>query len=165
MGLEPAAIDFHEPPASTKQPHLDRIRVQLQDVADLLHRESRNLLGAPGGIRAAVTEGAIAVFRKPLHLANLLIAQARLVDQRADLLLPEIVPAFVYRDLVEPCSECRAQVKALQGNIRLQKRLLRHILNVFAPAHYTADNGKQPRLVDAYQLLISELVASLGTPN
>jgi hypothetical protein len=43
--------------------------------------------------------------------------------------------------------------------------LLRYILNVLTTPHDTANDGKQPRLMDAYQFLISRLVTRLSTPD
>src|SRR4029077_11636560 len=188
MCFQPATKNLHEPPASPKQPDLHRICIQLENLADLVHGKSGNflhhqhgaillvqfdqepiqqvaLLSAARGVDGAVAEGALAVLGESFHVTNLLIAQARLVDQWTNFLLAKIVPAFAYGARVEPSSERRSQIKALERKIRLQKRLLRYVFNVLAAPHDAADDGKQARLVDANQLFISRLVASLGTPD
>src|SRR5579859_3253766 len=187
MRFQPATKNLHQPPASPKQPHLNRVCIQLENLANLVHGESGDFLHHQHGpvllvqfdqepiqqvplfraarsIYGAMAEGTLAILGEPYHMTNLLITQARLVDQRANFLLAKIIPAFVYGDLVEPSSERRAQIEALKRKIRFQKRLLRYVLNVFVAAHDAANHGKQARLVDADQLFISRLIASLGTP-
>src|SRR5690348_12789445 len=184
--FESAPVNFHQSPASPKQPDLHRVDIQMQNVPNFLHRESCHffhhqhspililelneepieqiaMLGTPGSIDAAVTENALAVFRQPLHLTNLLFAKVSLIDQGPHLFFAEVVPAFVYGDLIEPRTERRTQIKALQRKVRFQERLLRYILNVFAPPHDAADNGQEARLMDADQFLVRKLVAGLSS--
>ncbi len=120
--LQPAPVNLHQPPACPKQSHLYRIHIQAQYVTNLLnskscylfHNQHRqvflvqfdeqsieqvsllcSLRSIPG-----MAEYAVAILRQPLHLPDLLFAQIRLINQRPDLLLSKIVPAFIHRDFV-----------------------------------------------------------------
>src|SRR5260370_15252371 len=186
MNFQRPTIFFGGRSETSKSPNFTGFYVEVKNGADLFHCKSRHffhhqhgpvllvkfdqepieqvaLLGATSGIDAALTEYAFAVFRQPLHLTNLLVAKVSLIDQGPNFLLAEVIPALIYSDLVEPCTESRTQIKALQRQIGFQKRLLRHILDVLAAAHDTADDGQESRLMNTNQLFIGKLVASLRT--
>src|SRR6266403_65579 len=99
------------------------------------------------------------------HLPGLFLAQIGLVHQGPHFLLPQQVPTFIHRDLIQPGAECRSLVKFLQREIRFNENLLRDIFHVLAPSQYSSCYGKHPVLVPPDKLLKRFLVLSLRLSN
>ena len=86
----------------------------------------------------------------------------RLVNEGADFLLAQVVPALVHRDLVEPGGEGRTQVKALERDEDLEANLLGDILNILPPPQNRAYQSENALLVATNELLEGGLSSILG---
>ena len=173
----------HDAPPRPEEPHLHRVRIQIQDLGNLFNRESFHLFqdqhqpvpliqsieqpfqALPRLQPIADIRLVFALLRGTDHLPSLLLAQVRFVHQRPDLPLSQHVPAFVDRDLVQPGSECRSLIKPLQRKVRFHEDLLRDVFYVLAPPDDPSGYSKYAMLMPPNQLLKRFLILMLSPPH
>jgi transcriptional regulator with XRE-family HTH domain len=170
----------HHPSTRPEQPDLHRIYVEVQNRRQFFHRktfyflqkqklailfgqflqdlfeEVSRLDSLTGRLRRPV------VRNDAVEPGNLLFREIGLVKERPHFLFPQIIPAFVHRNLVEPRGKRGALVESLERDVRLHENLLRDVLYVFSPAEDAAYEGENAMLVAADEFLESRVVPILG---
>src|SRR5258707_3660576 len=166
-----------------EQPYFHGIRIQTQNICNLLHRKPFDLFQdqheAVAFLKsfqqpfdalpvlelfADVRHGASSLTRYRV-LPRLVFAQVRLINQRAHLLFSQQIPTFVHRYLIEPSAECGPLIETLQREISLYEDLLGNIFHVLPPAKNSAGNRKNPMLMAPDKLLKGGLVLCLSAPD
>src|SRR5208283_1141614 len=181
--FQPSPHTLRNPLSRPEQPHLHGVAINPQHLRDLFHRKPLHFLQhqhrsvaflqalqqllhplPPRQLLARIWVPVGNLFCR-LVLPRLFLAQVHLQHQRPHFPLPQQVPTFVQRDLVQPRTERRPLIEPFQRKVRLQEDLLGYVFHVLPVPQYPSSHREHPALVLPDQALEGLLVPVLGAPD